>query len=227
MFINLLTCLFATICSAIVYNYKSLILLQSSTEIATRKAINLTLSGQVEFRRFLNDALHGCRNANENIELNCPRKTLLNMFTHVCCDQDNNFMYLIINRVKIGMDGTKSILNLLNTRISDSFEFTNEINYPNERVLIFNSNQNNTPTLVRTYPADEYFKFQDLIFRHADLCMLENTQATESEACPRVYATEGLKFCCDYSDQLLHLKLGRMLLTRFDVDYLVNAMRRV
>jgi len=231
MFIKLLLpWLFVIYASATLneYKYKGLVLLQSENEIASRKAINLTLAGQVEFRRFLSDALANCRNAFKiSVGSNCPRKAFLNHFTHVCCNEDSRFLYLNINDVKLNKQGANTFLNLLNTRIDDSFEFTSETDPQNEMILIFNVLYNGVPTLIRTFEETEYPKIQKLLYRYSELCMLENTQATESEACPRVYTSEGVKFCCDYSDQLLYVRLGRMTVPRNDVDMLVNAMRRI
>jgi len=210
------------------YNYKGLVLLQSEKEIVARKAVNLTLSGQVEFRRFLTDALYNCLYVIKGgSERNCPRKASLNRFTHACCNENFEFLNLNINGVKLDMEESKTFLNLLNTRIDDSFVFTSEINPQNEMILIFNIHNNGGPTLIRTFEEAEYPKLRNLLYRYNELCMLENTEATESETCPRVYTSGGVKFCCDYGDQLLFVRLGRMTLTRNDVDYLVNAMRRV
>jgi len=229
MITKLLCLLFATICSGLLnnYNYKGLVLLQSEKEIVAHKAVNLTLSGQVEFRRFLTDALYNCMFViRGGSERNCPRKASLNRFTHACCTKNFEFLNLNINGVKLDTQESKTFLNLLNTRIDDSFEFTNEINPRDEMILIFNIHTNGGRTLIRTYEEAEYPKLQNLLYRYNDLCMLENTQATESESCPRVNTFEGVKFCCDYSDQLLLVRLGHMTLTRNDVDYLVNAIRR-
>jgi len=223
--------LFATFCSAAMlneYKYKGLVLMQSENEIGTHKAINLTLAGQVEFRHFLGDALDNCRNAYRfSRESNCPRKAFLNQFTHACCTEDLKFLYLSINNIKLSMQGAVTFLNLLHTRIDDSFEFTTDINPHDEMILIYNIHHRDVPTIVRTFDETEYPKLQNLLYRYSDLCMLENTQATESEACPRVYTSDGLKFCCDYSDQLLYVRLGRITLTRNDVNILTSAMRRV
>jgi len=229
MFFTFIFIVVISYCSATVhdYKYKGLILLQSDHVIAARKATNLTLAGQVEFRRFLTDALYNCMYVvRGSSERNCPRKALLNNFTHACCNGDFKFLYLNINGVKLNAQGAIIFLNLLNTRIDDSFEFTIDINPLDEMILIFNIHQNGGSTLIRAFEETEYPKFQNLLYRYSELCMLENTRTTENESCPRVYSSEGLKFCCDYSDQLLYVRLGRITLYRNDVDYLVGAMRR-
>jgi len=210
------------------YKCKGLVLLQSAKELSTGKAINLTLAGQIEFRRFLGDALDNCRNAYRiSIGSNCPRKAWLNQFTHACCTEDRTFLYLSINNVKLSVQGAVTFLNLLHTRIDDSFEFTTEINPVDDMILIYNIHHNDAPTVIRTFDQTEYPTLQQLLYRYRDFCMLENTEATESQACPRVYTCCGFEFCCDQGDQLLYVRLGRITLTRNDVDILTSAMSRV
>jgi len=188
MFSVLLFLIFVTFCAASgnENKYKGLVLLQSENEIFTQKAINLTLAGQVEFRRFLGDVLDNCRNAYRiSTGSSCPRKAFLNHFTHACCTEDLKFLYLSINNVKLSKQGAMTFLNLLNVRIDDSFEFTTDINPHDEMILIYSIHNYGVPTIVRTFDETGYHKLQNLLYTYSDLCMLENTQATESETCPQ------------------------------------------
>jgi len=201
--------LYITVCSASDYKYRGLLLLQSQSVLGQNKAINFTLAGQVEFKRFLTDALYNCRASIQGSSFfDCPKNALLNQFTHACCDENYNFMHLNLNSIKLDKQEAETFLNLLNTRIDDSFQFTSDVIVRNEMILIFNMHHNNPSNLIRTFTEIEYPGLQNLLNRYHELCLIENTEATESESCPRVNSVGGLKFCCDYSDQLLYSRLG-------------------
>lgn len=205
--------------------YKGLVLLQSNDNIANKKIFNLTLGGQVEFRRFLHDALHDCSQTNWGpSSFNCPRKAYLNQFTHACCDENNIFINLKINSVTLGYEQGLKILELLNLRIDDGFQFDSDIIASDQMILIASFRGQSPSTFLRVFNEDEYPMLKHVISSYKSNCLLDNTVNTISNPCPRVYSQIGIKFCCDFDDKLLSLRLGDMNLTQSDVEQLVAAM---
>lgn len=169
--------------------------------MAPETNFNFTLGGQVEFRSFLREALHDCRRTKwGSRSSDCPRKTYLSSLTHACCDENDAFMHLSINSVKLNQEQSVEILDLLNSRIADGFEFTSDINVHNEMILVANFHHTASINLLRVFKEEGYLKIELIISSYKTSCLLDNTEKTLSESCPRVINQHGVKFCCDFDE---------------------------
>jgi hypothetical protein len=206
--------------------YKGLVLIESKDVIGESRFVNLTIGGQVQFRKFLKSVLFGCSNAKRGSgSLTCPIKAILNPFTYACCNDVLEPTRLTINSVNIGLHEMRKLFQFLNTRVDDSFTLTEDIQSEDEMLLVANVYKNFPATAVNTYNEEEYQLLKDIIVSYPTLCLLENTSNNMNAQCPRIYTRGAYTLCCDFDDTLMSVKIdGYVTLYRGDVILLRNAM---